>query len=48
MTIVAQTLVLGTFNEDKGRELAELLAPHGLRIQTLSEVDSPLLLGPGR
>ena len=34
---VEKILVLGTTNKDKGRELAELLAPHGLRIQTLGD-----------
>ncbi|HEX4415202.1 MAG TPA: RdgB/HAM1 family non-canonical purine NTP pyrophosphatase [Lacipirellulaceae bacterium] len=31
------TLVIGTHNRKKGAELAELLAPHGLRVQTLSD-----------
>jgi XTP/dITP diphosphohydrolase len=31
------TLVIGTHNRKKGAELAELLAPHGVRVQTLSD-----------
>ena len=42
MTSAAPTLVLGTANRDKGRELAELLAPYGFRVQTLAEVADPL------
>lgn len=35
-------LVIGTTNQDKGRELSELLAPHGFTVCTLHEVDDPL------
>jgi XTP/dITP diphosphohydrolase len=42
MTAPTPTLVLGTSNFDKGRELAELVAPHGFRIQTLTDVADPL------
>ena len=35
-------LILGTHNAKKGRELAELLAPLGIVVQTLSEFDDPL------
>ncbi len=35
-------LVIGTTNRDKGRELAELLAPHGFTVRTLQDVDDPL------
>lgn len=37
-----KTLILGTSNKDKGRELAEMLAPYGLEIQTLADVANPL------
>ena len=42
MPNAAKILVLGTHNKDKGRELAELLAPHGLQIKTLAEMTDPL------
>lgn len=42
MTRATPTLVLGTANQDKGRELTELLAPYGFRVQTLADVDNPL------
>jgi XTP/dITP diphosphohydrolase len=32
-----ETLVIGTTNRAKGRELAELLAPHGFRVLTLQD-----------
>ncbi len=35
-------LVLGTHNRKKGVELAELLAPHGVRLCTLADFDNPL------
>ena len=31
-------LVLGTANAAKARELRELLAPHGFRVQTLADL----------
>jgi XTP/dITP diphosphohydrolase len=34
---VQHALVLGTHNRKKGRELAELLAPHGFRLLTLAD-----------
>lgn len=37
-----KTLILGTGNKDKGRELAEMLAPYGLQIKTLADVPNPL------
>jgi len=36
------TLVLGTHNAKKGRELAGLLAPHGLSLKTLADCDDPI------
>lgn len=42
MTATLPTLVLGTANRDKGRELAEMLAPFGLTILTLADVADPL------
>ncbi len=42
MTTATQTLVLGTANQHKGRELAELLAPYGFLVRTLAEMDDPL------
>ncbi|MCA1626534.1 MAG: RdgB/HAM1 family non-canonical purine NTP pyrophosphatase [Acidobacteria bacterium] len=35
-------LVIGTTNDAKGRELRDLLAPHGFRVQTLTEDSNPL------
>lgn len=32
-----RVLVLGTHNQKKGRELAELLAPHGFQLKTLAD-----------
>ena len=37
-----KTLILGTGNKDKGRELAEMLTPYDLRIKTLADVADPL------
>lgn len=42
MSSAAPTLILGTANRDKGRELAEMLAPYGLEIKTLADVAEPL------
>lgn len=42
MSTSTPTLVLGTANRDKGRELAELLAPYGFQIRTLTDVTDPL------
>lgn len=42
MTPATTTLVLGTANRDKGRELADMLAPYGLEILTLADVADPL------
>ncbi len=42
MSTTTPTLVLGTANRDKGRELAELLAPYRFQIQTLADVGDPL------
>lgn len=42
MTSSVLKLVIGTTNRAKGRELAELLAPHGFQVQTLEDVDNPL------
>ncbi len=42
MTVAEKTLLLGTSNQDKGRELAELLAPYGLKIETLADKSDPL------
>lgn len=39
MATVALDLMIGTTNLGKGRELAELLAPHGFTIRTLQDVD---------
>ena len=36
------TLVLGTNNRKKGIELAELLAPHNVKVQTLADFDQKL------
>lgn len=36
-------LVIGTSNQKKGRELQELLAPLGFRVQTLSDLGGPIL-----
>jgi len=36
------TLILGTHNVKKGRELAELLQPLGIGLRTLADVDNPL------
>ena len=36
------TLVLGTNNRKKGIELAELLAPHHVKVQTLADFDQKL------
>ncbi len=36
------TLILGTHNVKKGRELAELLLPLGIKLKTLADVDNPL------
>ncbi len=35
---IERLLVLGTHNKKKGRELAELLAPHGFTLRTLAEI----------
>ena len=37
-----KTLILGTSNQDKGRELAAMLEPFDLEIKTLADVDDPL------
>ena len=37
MTEPAYPLVIGTTNVGKGRELAELLAPHGFVVRTLKD-----------
>lgn len=42
MSAVGKSLLLGTSNKDKGRELAEMLAPYGLKIETLADVADPL------
>jgi XTP/dITP diphosphohydrolase len=36
------TLILGTHNAKKGRELAGLLAPHGLTLKTLADCEDPV------
>ena len=36
------TLILGTHNAKKGVELAELLAPLGIDVRTLAQVDDPI------
>jgi len=36
------TLILGTHNVKKGRELAELLLPLGIELKTLADMDDPL------
>ena len=36
------TLILGTHNAKKGRELAELLLPLGIGLKTLADMDDPL------
>ncbi|MCG8586651.1 MAG: RdgB/HAM1 family non-canonical purine NTP pyrophosphatase [Pirellulales bacterium] len=35
-------LILGTHNAKKGHELVELLAPHGIEVRTLAEVDDAI------
>lgn len=40
--MAARTLVLGTHNQKKGRELAELLEPHGFQLRTLAEFPESL------
>ena len=42
MTTAELKLVIGTTNLAKGRELAELLKPHGFRVQTLQDVADPV------
>ena len=42
MTTATQSLVLGTANRHKGRELSDLLAPYGFRVRTLAEMTDPL------
>ena len=42
MFIATLSLVIGTHNIAKGRELADLLAPHGFRVETLQEVGDAL------
>jgi XTP/dITP diphosphohydrolase len=42
MTTATQSLVLGTANKHKGRELVELLAPYGFQVCTLADVENPL------
>ena len=43
------TLILGTANRNKGRELTTLLAPSGLRLYTLADVAGPLAIDePGQ
>jgi XTP/dITP diphosphohydrolase len=42
MSTATPTLVLGTANRDKGRELAELLTPYRFQILTLADVANPL------
>jgi XTP/dITP diphosphohydrolase len=42
MSHAPQNLVLGTANEHKGRELAELLAPHNFRVLTLADTQNPI------
>lgn len=42
MSSPKKTLVLGTGNVDKGRELAEMLAPYNLEIKTLADFSDPV------
>lgn len=42
MTDIPHVIVLGTHNRKKGRELALLLAPFGLEVLTLDDVEAPL------
>lgn len=42
MTEIPHGIVLGTHNRKKGSELARLLAPFGLRVLTLDDVQAPL------
>lgn len=39
---MSRLLVLGTHNRKKGKELLELLEPHGIELQTLAEVEAPI------
>ncbi|MGI9429449.1 MAG: non-canonical purine NTP pyrophosphatase [Bythopirellula sp.] len=42
MSTATLQLLIGTTNLAKGRELAELLGPHGFEIQTLQDVANPI------
>lgn len=42
MTTATLDLLIGTTNLAKGRELSELLAPHGFQIRTLQDVANPI------
>ena len=42
MTTARRVIVLGTHNQKKGREMAQLFAPYGLELRTLADFPAPL------